>query len=120
MWFQLSPFARTNHCRVWTTPESLGAAPVTVGLTATGSISGTLSQLDWVGIEEFIWDFGDGIITRTTQPTVSHTFGRSGEHTVKLTVRNNVGVTAATRKIYRITSNSDAPQPPLNLRLVNQ
>ncbi|MEM3828149.1 MAG: PKD domain-containing protein [Conexivisphaerales archaeon] len=37
----------------------------------------------------YIWDFGDGNITRTTEPVVVHIYNSTGKHTVTLTVIDN-------------------------------
>jgi PKD repeat protein len=50
----------------------------------------------------YAWDFGDGITTSTTQPTVAHAYTQTGSHIVTLTVSDQFGGTSqpATHTIH--------------------
>jgi PKD repeat protein len=39
----------------------------------------------------YAWDFGDGITTSTTQPTIAHAYTQTGSHIVTLTVSDQFG-----------------------------
>jgi YVTN family beta-propeller protein len=70
-------------------PTSLFITSVS-GLTATFDGSGSSSPVG--NVKEFIWNFGDeSDPVTTTSPTVLHTYVRSGEYLVTLTVVNDAG-----------------------------
>jgi PKD repeat protein len=51
----------------------------------------------------FLWDFGDG--TTSTEPVATHTYARSGDYTVNLSVTDNSGLectTAVTSQTVRV------------------
>lgn len=43
------------------------------------------------GIEEYLWDLGDGMLDSTSGATLSHTFPDAGPYTVTLTVTDDAG-----------------------------
>ena len=56
-----------------------------VTFTSTSTAGGSASLVDWQ------WDFGDG--ATGTGTTVTHVFSGAGPWSVRLTVRDNLGVT---------------------------
>ena len=119
-WKLLAPFDRKNKIRPYQTAEALGHAPVMVEFSARNSISGMTQQsMDWAGITQFHWDFGDGVTRTTGTPTVAHTFERAGQFTVRLTVMNSSGFSHSSSKTYRVLEDGlGRPRPPRNVRLV--
>ena len=65
--------------------ESFDADPEFEGMTSTD-----LNSQDWNGIVEWIWDFGDAS-PPSSGPHVWHSYERSGEYTVRLTVVDGFG-----------------------------
>ena len=61
-WQTTSPiWDRTGMMRPWTnTPAANIAFPLLAKFDATNRISGTWSTNNWIGIRDFVWDFGDG------------------------------------------------------------
>ena len=55
-----------------------------------GATSSDINSADWNGIVEWIWDFGDAS-PPSTGPVVWHSYERSGEYTVRLTVIDGFG-----------------------------
>ncbi|MDZ7758843.1 MAG: IPTL-CTERM sorting domain-containing protein [Desulfovermiculus sp.] len=53
-------------------------------------------------IQSYEWDFGDGNITTTEDPTISHTYSSSGYYTVKLTVDTAEGLSESTELSFFI------------------
>jgi len=83
------------------TPQS-GAAPLTVVADSSGSSSPNGS------IASRSIDFGDGTVTTTVQ--ASHTYNSAGTFTVKLTVTDNLGLTASVSQT--VVVNAAVNQPP--------
>ncbi|MCD0451551.1 PKD domain-containing protein [Actinocorallia sp. API 0066] len=46
-------------------------------------------------VAKYRWTFGDGTTKTTTEPTVSHTYGAKGTHTVTVVVTDNEGCSTA-------------------------
>jgi len=70
------------------------AAPATINFDGSASFDpdGT--------VEKYRWDFGDGAFE--TLPVVPHTFSQPGTYRVRLTVTDNVGVTASTDTLISV------------------
>jgi len=62
-------------------------------------------------IVNYVWNFGDGNVTSTTNPLIYHSYATIGNYTVGLTVTDNEGLTATTTKLIAITS---APRANFN------
>jgi DNA-binding beta-propeller fold protein YncE len=89
-------------------PTSLFTSSVN-GLTVSFDGSGSSSPVG--GIKEYIWNFGDGTDpVTTTGPTVSHTYARSGEYTVSLTVVNDAGTSLDITFTGQTVSNRGLPR----------
>ena len=78
------------------------------GLTVFCDGSGSSSPVG--NIREYQWDFGDGTTVTTTSPTVSHTYGESGIHTIVLTVVNDAGTSLETTFTGKTISNRGLPR----------
>jgi PKD repeat protein len=63
-----------------------------VNFDASASTPGTGSALNYQ------WNFGDGNITSTAVPSITHVYRTSGNFTVSLTVRNIAGLSDSTSK----------------------
>lgn len=102
-WQAALPWQRTSPYRANDAPDPLPNIPQFVTFTATNSISGTWSTNNWIGIRDFVWDFGDGSRAIWTRwPDVSHTFLRTGAVTMTLTVTNTGGYTDTTTKRFMV------------------
>jgi len=53
-------------------------------------------------IEEWIWDFGDGNVTSTTEEIIVHSYSSTGDYNVTLTVTDDEGATNSTTKIITV------------------
>ncbi|WP_236834275.1 PKD domain-containing protein, partial [Blastococcus sp. KM273129] len=102
-----------RHHAIGTTGTGPNPAPAasfafeTQGLTA--SFDGRLSvDPDGGSISRYVWDFGDG--TTGTGATATHTYGRTGTFTVRLTVTDASGATAST--VREVAVVAPANQPP--------
>ncbi len=49
-------------------------------------------------IREYFWAFGDGFTEGSEQPSITHTYTETGNHSVSLTVTNSHGCQSTTRK----------------------
>jgi PKD repeat protein len=98
----------------------LGVAPVNVTFSASNSISGVTAQsTNNVGITGYTWNFGDGSVTGSATPFVTHNFLSAGTWPITLTVTNSSGGTASYTQTYRTIGSTNAvvrPAPPTNLR----
>jgi len=56
----------------------------------------------------FLWDFGDG--QTATEPVVTHIYEKGGEYKVKLTVRDDSGLTCDTASTYQTIKVNTAPE----------
>jgi PKD repeat protein len=103
-WLAQLPTQRGSVARPYTTPASIGEAPVSATFSADKSLSGVGGATTTTAINQYTWDFGDGSASVvTTVPTASHTFDEPGEHTVSLTVRNTAGATHTVTNEYTVT-----------------
>ncbi|GEM_PF-2979932 len=64
---------------------------------------------------EYIWDFGDGNIIKTSNATVTHAYSKPGSYIIKLTVRSEDGLTNSTSKVIVVKAianpKKDNPNP---------
>jgi hypothetical protein len=124
-WTNLRPYERTDVIRPYTTPATLGKAPVTAVFSAAMSISGvTPDSTNTVGIASYSWTFGDGGVpsVSTSTSSVSHTYAFPGDFTVMLKVANTLGREAVCRRTYRVIPSANggsSPMPPPNLRVID-
>lgn len=81
------------------------AAPATIHFDASASFDPDGS------VEKYRWDFGDGAFE--TLPVVPHTYSQPGTYRVRLTVTDNVGVTASADTLIAV----GIPTPTLELRI---
>ena len=84
---------------VLTASASTGIAPIAITLDASQStaVEG--------GVKFFYWDFGDGTVDTTgTLQTVTKTYGTSGNYTVRLTVVDDKGLSAATTQVISVAA----------------
>lgn len=102
VWATNAPFLRASPIRPYTTPEALGAVPVTATFNASNTFSGLLTLTNAYGIAYYNWQFGDGASAVTASPVVTHTYLTTGEMTVTLTVTNLYGNISSSSNIYRI------------------
>ncbi|WP_161598262.1 PKD domain-containing protein [Maribacter flavus] len=83
-----------------TSDVSEGLAPLDVSFTGDGSI-------DDSGITEYLWDFGDGVISAEANPV--HTFVAAGNYNVVLTVTDAGGLTDEDSLTITVTGANDNP-----------
>ena len=55
-------------------------------------------------ITSYIWNFGDGNITETTEPIITHSYSSAGNYTVTLTVTDDEGAKITLSKTITITT----------------
>ena len=102
------------------------------GLTIFFDASNSVSPVGT--IVTYGWDFGDGTITNTDTPTITHTYGTQGSFDVTLTVLNSAGTSTFPLFTGQTVSNNGGPnallsrtievsapvaepiRPPVNLR----
>jgi PKD repeat protein len=53
-------------------------------------------------IAEYLWNFGDGNITSTVDPLVTHGFGSTGSYNVTLTITDSEGLSDSTWQIINV------------------
>jgi PKD repeat protein len=78
------------------------------GDTITFDASASLAPNGW--ITSYTWDFGDGTVTTTSDPTITHSYPIDGNYTVQLTVTDNGGLTGTAVAVIQI-------QKDVNLRI---
>jgi len=67
----------------------------------------------------YVWDFGDGNITNTTEEKIKHSYSEAGIYEVTLTVKDDEGATNSTTKIITVsgaifdTGSSRNPYPSI-------
>ena len=70
----------------------IGTVPLTVTLTGEST--------PWGTIDNYEWDYGDGVTSTTSAPTHTHTYTASGVYTVSLTVSGDGESDTLTRTNY--------------------
>ncbi len=91
------------------TPDQSPVARFVAHLKETGAASSfdASQSVSPVGtVTSYLWDFGDGIVVRTTSPTITHTYHRAGQFIVTLTVTNSAGTSTAKVFTGQTMSNS--------------
>ena len=63
-------------------------------------------------ITTYVWDFGDGNLTETSNPIIMHKFDSAGTYSVNLTVIDNLGATRSYVKDVIVY-----PPPPTNVKI---
>ncbi|MEJ1222370.1 PKD domain-containing protein [Sediminicola sp. 1XM1-17] len=101
---------------VATSDVSNGDAPLTVAFTGSNST-------DDVGIESYLWQFGDAAGSTSTEANPSFVFTEAGVYTVTLTVTDNDGLTdMATLEITvndPVDPNNEAPVAAITANPIN-
>lgn len=104
-------------------PASAPTAPVPV-LNVTGSstplmvnIDSSASQSGAKSITGRTIDFGDGTWLNAV-PTTTHTYTKAGTYTVRLSLKNDAGLTASASQVVTVTA-ATAPTPVLNVTLTS-
>jgi hypothetical protein len=75
--------------------------------TKTVTFDASTSTANTGMIVSYTWDFGDGNITTTTSPTITHSYANPKRYNVTLTVLNSVGLTGSVTKSVKITCLAD-------------
>ena len=75
------------------------------GDTITFDASASLAPNGW--ITSYTWDFGDGTVTPTSDPTVAHSYPIDGNYTVQLTVTDNNGLTDVAVVVIQVLKEVD-------------
>jgi len=60
----------------------------------------------------YIWDFGDGNVQNTTEPTITHKYSKKGEYRVHLTVIDNDGLSNDKAKMITVKEKAEAEHFP--------
>jgi|AMWB02.1.fsa_nt_gi YVTN family beta-propeller protein len=109
---QTIPFPGVTPLGLAITPDQAPTSAFTVsvqGLTVLFNGSASFSPVG--NIKEYIWEFGDGSSSvTTTGASVSHTYARSGEYAVSLTVVNDAGTSLDTTFTGQTVSNHGLPR----------
>ncbi len=58
-------------------------------------------------IASYSWDFGDGAVTTTSNPTITHSYPIDGNYTVQLTVTDNNGLTGISVAVIQVLKEVD-------------
>jgi PKD repeat protein len=106
------PSGGTPPNPVLTASASTGIAPAAITLDASQStvVDGS--------VKFYSWDFGDGTSDTTgTLQTVTKTYGASGNYTVRLTVVDDKGFSAATSQVISVAAAT--PIKAVSLRDLN-
>lgn len=117
-WWANTPTRRQSVVRPFTTPQTIGQAPIDATFDAGLSLSGVNGSLTSASITNYSWDFGDGVTVSRSTPLVSHRFVSPGDRIVGLTVRNTAGNSHTVSNVYRIAGTENRPSPPQGLRVV--
>jgi hypothetical protein len=103
-------FAGTEGMSVWRLKIPENFKPVAEFSGPSNPIAGkdltfnASSSFDIDGIiTTFIWDFGDGSVVTTTQPSITHTFQHAGMFNVSLTVVDEGGLSNTTSMILEVS-----------------
>jgi hypothetical protein len=83
----------------WSPPTSKATKTVTFNASSSSPNIGT--------IVSYTWNFGDGNITSTTNPTITHRYASPKHYDVTLTVLNSVNLTGSVTKSVKITCLAD-------------
>jgi PKD repeat protein len=83
----------------WSPPMPRATKTVTFDASGSTPNAGT--------IVSYTWDFGDGNITTTTSPSITHRYSVSERYNVTLTVLNSVGLTGSVTERVKITHLAD-------------
>jgi gliding motility-associated-like protein len=84
-------------------------APYTVTVDGSASTVGSYTAPTTHSIDEYIWDWGDGTITSTTNPIATHDYSATGIYVISLSVNDDntdnspegcSSTNAATRTVY--------------------
>lgn len=81
------------------------------GLVFSGSVSGSYDPDG--SIQTTQWDFGDG--GGASGPTVTHTYAKTGNYTVKATCTDNLGGSTTISQVITITTVNQAPTAVLTV-----
>ncbi len=73
-------------------PTAVAGGPYTGYVNEAVTFDASQSTDD-TAIISYQWDFGDGTIETTANPTITHTYDSTGNYTVTLTVTDNDGLT---------------------------
>ena len=94
------------------TPDQAPTSAFTISVHGLRVVLNGSDSFSPVGnIKEYIWDFGDGSApVTTTGASVSHTYARSGEYTVSLTVVNEAGTSLDVTFTGQAVSNHGMPR----------
>jgi len=84
----------------WTPPKPY--ANQTVTFDARNSKPGW-NGTDWPPIVKYKWNFGDGNITSTSNPTITHVYKAAGNFTVSLNVTDSEGLWDSTSRPIEVT-----------------
>jgi len=93
-WTPVPPGPAPVAIFTWSPLEPIHNLPATFNASLSYDINGTIVLYTWI--------FGDGNTTAVTYPIIKHTFAVSGNYTVKLTVKDNDGLTNSTSHIVRV------------------
>ncbi len=86
-------------------PGAAGSA-TTFDASASSAPTGTITT--------YAWSFGDGTTAITSDPTVAHTYPRSGPFTATLTVTDSAGTSTAQTFTGQTVSNNGGPSATLS------
>jgi hypothetical protein len=72
-------------------PSAAILAPSAVQVNHGVTFDASPSTVAYGQVNSFSWSFGDGATTTTSSPTVTHSYGTSGAHTVTVTETDSAG-----------------------------